>query len=226
MLDRFKFWKPKLYRESYSQSGEDLIVDFILEMIGAHKPTYLDIGAHDPTRYSNTYFLYKRGFRGVLVEPNPYKCNDLRNVRPNDVCIQAGVGKKNTQSMTLYVMSRDTLSTFDKKEALKMQDGGEAEIIKEVHVPILTVNDIVKGYLSGEAPDFLSVDTEGFDVQVLSGIEFEKVRPKIICVETLSYSVSGKARKNKKVMQLLKKAGYIVYADTYINTIFVDKDLI
>src|SRR5687768_251174 len=59
---------------SFAQSGEDLIANFICHYLQIPKITYLDVGAHDPVKINNTFFFYRRGFRGVLVEPNVEMC--------------------------------------------------------------------------------------------------------------------------------------------------------
>jgi hypothetical protein len=63
-----------------------LIVDFVARAMHVDEVTYLDIGAHHPTRLSNTYLFYKRGFQGVVVEPDPELMGAIRRVRPRDVC--------------------------------------------------------------------------------------------------------------------------------------------
>ncbi len=60
---------------TYSQFGEDLIVRYLFDSLGIARPTYLDIGANHPKFSGNTFGFYKRGSRGVLVEPNPRLCN-------------------------------------------------------------------------------------------------------------------------------------------------------
>jgi hypothetical protein len=56
---------------SYSQSGEDVIVDFIFQILKIQKPSYLDVGAHHPSYLSNTYLFYQKGCQGVCIEPDP-----------------------------------------------------------------------------------------------------------------------------------------------------------
>ena len=68
----------KNYSKSYAQCAEDLIIRFAFDQMGIRKPVYLDIGAHDPIFLSNTYLFYKKGSRGVCVEPNPMLCKILR----------------------------------------------------------------------------------------------------------------------------------------------------
>ena len=64
-------WLKKDAKVSYSQSGEDLIVDFIFQALKIDNPTYLDIGAHHPSFINNTFFFYEKGCVGVCVEPDP-----------------------------------------------------------------------------------------------------------------------------------------------------------
>ncbi len=74
-------------------------------------------------------------------------------------------------------------------------------------------------------PDFLSLDAEGIDEIVLQSIDYKDNFPKVICVETISFSTVGRGKKNKKIISFLEEKGYLLYADTNINSIFVKKDL-
>ncbi len=71
----------KVYRKSYSQLGEDLIVRYLFDDLKIDKPTYIDIGANDPYILSNTAFFYKSGCKGINIEPNPVLCKKIRNKR-------------------------------------------------------------------------------------------------------------------------------------------------
>ncbi len=104
---------------SYSQFGEDLIVRYLFDMLGTKQPTYLDIGANHPRFISNTYYFYKRGARGVLVEPNPRLCKVLRSVRPRDVVLEVGIGLTAETQADFFVFGgfADGLSTFSRSEA-------------------------------------------------------------------------------------------------------------
>ena len=81
---------PRYARDSYSQEGEDLIMEHFLFC----KPTgfYVDVGAHHPKKYSNTYRLYRRGWRGINIDANPGSMVEFRRVRPRDINVEAGVG--------------------------------------------------------------------------------------------------------------------------------------
>lgn len=73
--------------------------------------------------------------------------------------------------------------------------------------------------------DFLSVDVEGLDLEILNSIDFKKNKPKVICVETLEYSERRILKKHTETIDFLKSNKYVVYADTSINTLFARRDL-
>src|SRR6266498_5394456 len=95
---------------SFSQCGEDLIINFIFEnYFKINKPSYLDIGAHHPTYLSNTYLFYLKGCRGVCIEPDPALCDKFHKKRSRDICINAGVGVSSETSAEFYIMTTKTL---------------------------------------------------------------------------------------------------------------------
>src|SRR5687767_11994075 len=102
---------------SFAQSGEDLIANFIFYYLRIPKITYLDVGAHDPVAFNNTYFFYRRGFRGVMVEPNVEMCKKLRAVRPQDTTLEAGIGVTAAREADYYLMTESSWNTFSKEEA-------------------------------------------------------------------------------------------------------------
>ena len=92
-------------------------------------------------------------------------------------------------------------------------------------MPVDTISNVVEKYLNGINVDILSIDVEGLELQILESVDFTVFSPTVICAETISYSTRGLGIKNVALIRFLENKGYIVYADTYINTIFVRKDL-
>lgn len=224
MLLMIQGWKDIFYRPntSYSQCGEDLIVNHIFESIGIRKPSYLDIGAHDPKHLNNTYSFYKNGSSGVNVEPDISLFNKLRKIRRKDLNLNIGVSDV-SGDLDFYVMSSPTLNTFSRESAEKfVQEGYKIQSIQKVHVE--TISSILDKHFNGVFPEFLSIDIEGEEERVLRSIDYDNNGPLVICVETISFSNSGRGVKNKEVIDFLLSNGYIVYADTYINSIFVRRE--
>ena len=208
------------YKKSYSQCGEDLIVRYIFDVLRLPEPTYLDIGAHHPSHLSNTFIFYQNGSTGVNIEPDPQLFSYIKECRPRDINLNIGVSDQK-DILDFYVMSSSTLNTFSLEEA-KKAESTKVKIDKTLQIAVEPVNDILIEHFSDAPPDFLSLDVEGLDFAILQSFDFLRWRPKVICVETITYSEKRDGQKIKKIEQLLTEKGYFSYADTHINTIFVD----
>ena len=208
---------------SYSQCGEDLIVRYVFDMLNIANPTYLDIGAHDPTYLSNTKLFYDAGSRGVNVEPDPSLFAAFVAKRPLDVNLNVGVADR-AGVLPFVVMIPPTLNTFSRESAdAAVEEGnGGVSIEKVVDIQVRTIDDIIARHLPG-GPDFLSVDVEGLDLEILKSLNYARHRPKVICVETLTFACGTKGAKVPEIGAWLESQGYFLYADTYLNTIFVDR---
>lgn len=211
-------------RTSYSQAGEDMIVDFIFKALRVSKPSYLDIGAHHPFRFSNTFYFYCDGCRGVTVEPDPTLHRQLCNKRPKDVHLNVGVGEASAPSLPFYVMSTKTLNSFSKEEAERNQATGMHRIEEVLNVSVVSIGEVLDLHFPDRSPDFISVDVEGLDFQIIRSIDFSRCRPSVVCVETLTFSENRTETKVSEIIDYMYSQGYFVYADTYINSIFVDRE--
>ena len=212
---------------SYSQCGEDLIVDFLLTWIlKIEKPTYLDIGAHHPWSMNNTMIFYKRGLTGINIEPDPVLFENFPKFRSKDININKGVGfNKYNEVANFYIMSYRALNTFSKEDAERIDKTSDIKIDEIKQVELINVNDILSKYYTDKTLDFLSIDVEGLDLDILKSIEFEKHTINVICVETIKYNDSNHLDKKDDTKEFLFAKGYKNYADTSINTIFVRGDI-
>jgi hypothetical protein len=75
-----------------------------------------------------------------------------------------------------------------------------------------------------ERLDFVSLDVEGLELEILRAFDFDACRPAVFCIETISYAIDGSGRKALDLMAFMQSRGYAVHADTYVNTIFVDEE--
>lgn len=216
-IDHLKYLQDRRFRRSYAQVGEDLIIQHALNELKIKNPTYLDIGANDPTYLNNTYLFYGKG-KGVCVEPNPQLADLIRQKRPKDLVINAGIGATE-EFAPYYMMTSHALNTFSKEDAdetvLNTALDRTPQKIKETRMMwLLNINNVIEDNF---VPDILSLDAEGFDLKILTALTS---KPRIICVETLRYE-DGKLQKSKQIKDLLLSRGYEVYGDTRVNTIFI-----
>jgi FkbM family methyltransferase len=216
--------QKKFLLQSYSQSGEDRIIDFLIKSIKIENPSYIDIGAYHPYKISNTALFYEEGFRGINIEPDPTLFKEFEKYRPEDINLNVGIGERKGE-FQFYRMSIPTLNTFSRIEAEKNEKFDDIKIIDVINIKTFTLQEIIKKYHSDTFPDLMSLDVEGLDLEILNSIDYNVTKPKIICVETIPFTNGGIAKKNSRITELLKKKGYMAYADTFINTIFVEKKL-
>jgi FkbM family methyltransferase len=223
LLDRALFKFLKIER-SYSQSGEDKILRHLFNNRKQETITYLDIGTNHPVVSNNTFLFYRTGSRGVCVEPNPRFANLIRRYRPRDVCLDIGLGTNGASVADFYVMSAHTLSTFSKDDAEELDRLGTYTIESVMQVPLRDVNSVVADHFT-RPPDLVSVDAEGWSEEIVRSFDFARSRPACFCVETITFSESGDGRKIDGIFEVFENNEYGVYADTRINTIFVDRHL-
>jgi hypothetical protein len=227
------FFKKRLLRAekvpnqclTHSQCGEDVIVEFLLNMLGISPGKYLDLGANHPVNFNNTYKFYEKGFDGVLVEADSDLADEIRKVRPRDICVAKAVGVTFEKEVNFFKMTANTLSTTVRETVDRYEKESEHRLDMSNIVSAIEINQLLEMYFPDRPPNFVSLDVEGLDLILIQGWDFNRWRPPVFCVETLTYTQSGKAEKVKDIFIEMDSAGYALYADTYINSIFVSKTL-
>ena len=228
MRDLIKKFIPKYrkqfidhYRKmSFSQCGEDNIIDYVFTLRNILNPSYLDIGANHPYFLNNTAIFYERGCRGTNIEANSLLVDLFRHHRSKDINLNIGIGSK-AGELDFYIFKDDTLSTFSKEEAEQQKKSGKS-FARTEKIQIKTLNYIVSEYCKGVFPDLLSIDVEGVDFEILQSTDFSANKPKIICAETAEYSPIGAGAKRTDYIKYIENLGYYLYADTNLNSIFVE----
>ena len=223
LLGKIKSKWPAFSKISHSQCCEDLVVDLIFRALGVSNLVYLDIGAYQPTFFSNTYYFYLKGHSGVCIDPNPSLCKEFRKERPRDVYINAGIGVTMQRQADYYIMDAECFNTFSREDAERIQSEGRHKILKIIESPLLNVNDVIGRYFQS-CPNFVSIDAEGLDFEILKSFDFSVYRPEVFCVETVNYTNDKHQRKRMDSIEFMIEKGYLVYADTYINTLFVNRE--
>lgn len=220
-----KSWvlKTKIYdflgKRSYAQSGEDVLV--VGEFEKDKRGFYVDVGAFHPKQFSNTYLFYKKGWRGIVVEPNPELCALHKEVRERDIQVNVGVGEKE-KVMEYFLMSDPATNTFSEIEAQKSVDLAGRKIIKKIPMAILPLKKILYQYLpKGESIDLLSVDAEGMDLAVLKSNDWQKYRPKIVICEDMDFDLRHWQR--SEVTEYLLSLDYELLGKTPYSLIFRSK---
>lgn len=163
-------------RLTYAQFGEDILLGHIFH--DKPKGFFVDIGAYHPFMFSNTYLLYKRGWRGINIEPNPRQFALFPKHRPRDINLQYAVTDQ-TGIKTLIVDS--TFSGLDDETNLYRTRNPEAP---RVQVPAITLRKLLASHVpNGATVDVLSIDCEGHELKALQSNDWTKYRPSVLVAE-------------------------------------------
>jgi len=212
LLKKF-YYQP--FKESFSQYGEDVIIDKLL----GKKPQgfYIDVGAFDPNRLSNTKRFYLRGWRGINVEPNPKRIEKFNLLRPEDVNLNIGISDKEG-TITAYKFLETASYTFSKEFVARNTAWG-FKLEKELNIQVDTLENVLDKHLGGRQIDFVSIDTEGHDMAVLKSNNWEKYRPTVVCIESLSTEGGGYGKRQES---FLVSKGYKKVYDNGLNSLHID----
>jgi FkbM family methyltransferase len=163
---------------TYAQNGEDLIINAFFKNM--RKGFYIDVGANHPSIDSVTKYFYQRGWRGINIEPEPRNFRLLQQHRHRDINLQIGLSdKEGSLKMRQYMGYRSGLSTFS--EEMKTEHGTNEDFI-DVDVPVTTLKKVLDEQKVGKI-DFMKIDVEGHEYNVLKSNDWKVYRPSLICIE-------------------------------------------
>jgi FkbM family methyltransferase len=201
-------------RTCYAQEGEDMILRRALRK--RKHGFYVDVGAHHPFRFSNTFMLYKKGWQGINIDATPGSMQLFARHRPRDINLEAAVADS-VGTVTFYVFADPALNTCDELQAKESVQRG-VKLIDKQRLETRRLEQVLDQYLPrATAIDMMSVDVEGLDLQVLKSNNWAKYRPAILLVERLGLSFP--ALLQNELYLYLTSQGYDLYAKT-VNTVF------
>ena len=205
-------------KRSYSQWGEDIVLQKIFTAL--KNGFYVDVGAYHPFHYSNTYLLYKKGWRGVNVDSNHSSIALFNWHRPRDINLNYGVLSKVT-SKPYYVFNHQSCNTFSEEQKEKMLKKSYISLIDTKSVPCMPLQHMLDTHAPGRAIDFLNVDVEGANFEVLQTLDLQRVAPRVICIEDDDFNFTPPSGRSSTICQLLSKSGYSLHSKIGPSCIYV-----
>ena len=207
---------------SYAQEGEDIILQRIFA--GKKNGFYVDVGAHHPQRFSNTNKFYSQGWRGINVEPNPDVINLFKKYRPDDINLNCGVAI-DKGSLNYYMFDEPALNTFDDGVLKSRIADTSYKHLKTVSIEVRPLADLLRQHASKDKViDFLTVDVEGFDLEVLQSNDWLNYRPNWVLVEQLN--LDDIENLNFEIHQYMKSLNYVLFAKTFNSLFYKDKTVL
>lgn len=207
----------KFFVKSYSQEGEDMVLNRIFNPYVNLKGFYIDIGAHHPKRFSNTYHFYKLGWKGINIDAMPGSMSVFFKQRPLDINLEMPISNSGKE-LVYYKFNEPALNGFSKELSELRENESNAYFIEdEVVLKTYKLSDVLEKYVPKNTEiDFMTIDVEGLDFDVLHSNDWDKYRPKVILVEILENSLENFF--TNEVYLYLKERDYQFYAKT-VNTV-------
>jgi FkbM family methyltransferase len=200
---------------SYSQEGEDMVLASLF-FRRIERGFFVDVGAHHPSRFSNTYRFYRRGWRGINIDPNPGAIDLFDRQRPRDVNLALGVSS-DAGALTYYMFDEPAVNTLSERQARAVEAAGEFRLIGTRTVQVKRLESILDEHLPPNTSiDLLSVDVEGLDMEVLASNDWTRFAPKCIAVE--AYNETAESLLASPLNAFLRERGYELRAKT-VNTV-------
>jgi len=182
---------------------------------GQYEGCYIDVGCCYPVRASNTLFFYERGWRGLCIDANPEAKAEFVRVRPKDIYVTSAVGLE-PGNMQFSIYSSPQLNSFDPSRKIKLAD----KFIKDIEVPVARLDTLITENLGNCKIDLLTIDTEGWELQVLKSASLEKHRPSLVCLEIIE-EVQNIA--SHELCKFMRDIGYKLVSHTGHDAMFIDK---
>lgn len=196
---------------SYSQRGEDLVLDSLLTRLGDVEQTYVDVGSNHPVRQSNTYRLYLRGWRGVLIDANAELVSMCERLRPRDRAVCAVISDRAGQRH--FRFPRETrLAGFVRVDEV----GNHADVVVEPR----TLTDVLSEVGFPERFGVLCIDCEGSDDEVVRSLDFSRFRPRVIVCEQPQPDLQSVV--DDPLVATLVREGYRAAAFDGMNVYYVE----
>jgi hypothetical protein len=205
-------------KKTYSMNEEDI---FINKYFKKKTGFFVDVGAYHPLELSNTYLLYKRGWNGINIDISSLSVDYFNYIRPDDININIAVTEKKSIKTIFYQKKKSPLNTLNFKLASKHFSLN----FKKKKIKSDTLTSIIdKTKFKGIKINFLNIDAEGGDFEVLKSLNFKKYKPKLICVEIIdNFNSSKKAIKKNKIYKFLIQKKYKLVWSGHFSHIFERK---
>ena len=203
-----------------SQVGEEKLILNLFDQnyIG----NFVDLGCYHPTKYNNTFQMYKNGWRGINIDLNPLSIELFNFLRPKDINLNMAISDKKEETEYYFIDDFNTQNTLDQnhlnflKEHHNVKDN---EINKKKIVTDKLENILIKYKLN--RIDFMNIDIEGHEIKIIQSLDFDKFFIKVLCIEMIDHNEKSKEKNN--IMKIILEKKFKLYKKLYNNYIFINK---
>jgi FkbM family methyltransferase len=202
-------------RSSFSQEGEDVLLLRLLGFKG--DGFYVDVGAHHPRRFSNTFMFYCMGWQGINIDPRPGCMAEFNRMRPRDVNLEIAISDRPGQ-FQYYEFDAPELNGFSREPIVPPGHAGRFKLLAEHTVIARPLADVLSEHVPAGTPiDFLTVDVEGHDLEVLRSSDWTRFRPRLVLAEATGLTLEEASR--GPAVDFMSGSEYVAVSKT-VNSIF------
>ena len=211
---------------SFAQEGEDIVLSRLFGMVDrTTNGFYVDVGAHHPSRYSNTYYFYLRNWTGINIDAMPGSMASFRVTRPKDINLEVAISDVE-QLLTYYEFNEPALNGFCEELARQRDKYLHFKLVSTRQIETRRLSQILEQHIKTSCPiDFLTVDVEGLDIEVLKSNDWSKFRPKLVLAEDVNAATVQDACKSE-VAKYMFEQGYELLSKTALTLFFAAPEYI
>ncbi len=212
----------KSKKNYYSFGGVDIIVEYIFK--NKNNGIYIDVGCQHPIQNNNTYKLNLKGWSGINIDLDKKNIDHFDYSRTNDFNVCEAISSDFSEKELFFYHDKSPINTLEKKvRDHRSKKEKQKKIIKTV-----TLDSVIeKSPFKDSKFNFLSIDVEGHEIEVLKGFNLEKYAPDVIAVEHLDLSTKMLEIKNLNINNILKSELYkLMLKNNYSFVNWLHADLI
>ena len=200
-----QYLKSKIkLKKSYSNWGIDMMADFFFR--NKKEGIYIDVGCHHPLINNNTYPLYKRGWKGINIDIDYGAIDSFNFLRSKDTNIKIAVSDKTGEAELFFYHNRAAKNTLSKEKGFDS---------KEIHkIKTSTLNKVIENSIyKDQKINFISIDVEGYELNVLKGFDFKKYKPDLVVLELIQEGMTEFFHQNIENIQNSEVYLYMIKHD-------------
>ena len=206
----FKLFRNKGIKRHLGEFGEDIIINRFFRKIS--NGFYVDVGCYHPIKGSLTYYLYKKGWKGLNIDLSKISIDLFKLARPKDYNIQAAV------------TDFDGETNFYENGIINQQNSLEKNInnLKKIKIKAYKLQTLLEK-LNIKHIDFLNIDAEGSDYNVITSLNLNTIRPKMICIEENKYNIDNII--NNKIQNFMQSNSYFFFSKIGVTSVYIDNSI-
>ena len=183
-----------------------------------YKGNFIDLGCFHPTKHNNTFKMYKLGWRGINIDINPTSIDLFNILRPKDTNLCTTINETKETFEIYYDDPFSPVNTLDKQFYENLENKNNKNT-KKLFVESKSMQEILNISKIDKSIDFINLDVEGMDYKILKNIDLNKLKPKLISVET--HNVNGTSSNNfESILKLMNESSFSIYKRVGPTTLF------